>query len=190
MNGYRRLTQVDRIRIKDFLILGLSQTQIGTAKIFFLHFSYWREIMERGSAMKEEALYYHSRQPAGKLEIQPTKKMESEWDLSLAYSPGVAEPCRAIHKDSEKVFEYTGKGNLVAVVTNGTAVLGLGSIGPLAGKPVMEGKAVLFKKFAGINVFDIEIKTKDPKEFAGICKNLEPSFGGINLEDISAPGMF
>ena len=140
--------------------------------------------------MKEEALNYHSRQPAGKLEIQPTKKMESEWDLSLAYSPGVAEPCRAIQKDSEKVFEYTGKGNLVAVVTNGTAVLGLGSIGPLAGKPVMEGKAALFKKFAGINVFDIEIKTKDPKEFANICKNLEPSFGGINLEDISAPECF
>ena len=140
--------------------------------------------------MKEEALHYHRQKPSGKLEIQPTKKMESEWDLSLAYSPGVAEPCRMIHKDPDTVFEYTGKGNLVAVVTNGTAVLGLGSIGPLAGKPVMEGKAVLFKKFAGINVFDIEIKTKDPKEFVNICKNLEPSFGGINLEDISAPECF
>lgn len=140
--------------------------------------------------MKEEALYYHQQKPSGKLEIQPTKKLESEWDLSLAYSPGVAEPCRAIHKDSEAVFEYTGKGNLVAVITNGTAVLGLGAIGPLAGKPVMEGKAVLFKKFAGINVFDIEINTKDPKEFVNICKNLEPSFGGINLEDISAPECF
>ena len=140
--------------------------------------------------MKEEALYYHQKKPSGKLEIQPTKKLESEWDLSLAYSPGVAEPCREIHKNPQKVFDYTGKGNLVAVVTNGTAVLGLGSIGPLAGKPVMEGKAVLFKKFAGINVFDIEIKTKDPKEFVNICKNLEPSFGGINLEDISAPECF
>ena len=140
--------------------------------------------------MKEEALYYHKKKPSGKLEIQPTKKLESEWDLSLAYSPGVAEPCREIYKDPKKVFEYTGKGNLVAVITNGTAVLGLGSIGPLAGKPVMEGKAVLFKKFAGINVFDIEIKTKDPKEFVNICKNLEPSFGGINLEDISAPECF
>ena len=140
--------------------------------------------------MKEEALYYHKKKPSGKLEIQPTKKLESEWDLSLAYSPGVAEPCREIYKDPKKVFEYTGKGNLVAVITNGTAVLGLGSIGPLAGKPVMEGKAVLFKKFAGINVFDIEIKTKDSKEFVNICKNLEPSFGGINLEDISAPECF
>ena len=140
--------------------------------------------------MKDEALFYHQQKPPGKLEIHPTKKLESEWDLSLAYSPGVAEPCREIQKDWKKVFEYTGKGNLVAVVTNGTAVLGLGSIGPLASKPVMEGKAVLFKKFAGINVFDIEIKTKNVKEFVHICKNLEPSFGGINLEDISAPECF
>ena len=140
--------------------------------------------------MKDEALFYHQHSPPGKLEIQPTKKLESEWDLSLAYSPGVAEPCRKIQEDPKKVFDYTGKGNLVAVITNGTAVLGLGSIGPLAGKPVMEGKAVLFKKFAGINVFDIEIKTKNVKEFVNICKNLEPSFGGINLEDISAPECF
>ena len=143
--------------------------------------------------MREEdapALAYHRRAPAGKIEIQPVKKMESERDLSLAYSPGVAAPCRAIHHDPEKAFEYTGKGNLVAVVTNGTAVLGLGAIGPLAAKPVMEGKAALFKKFAGVNVFDIEIKTKDPKEFVSICKNLEPSFGGFNLEDISAPECF
>ena len=136
------------------------------------------------------ALAYHRRPPAGKIEIQPVKKMESERDLSLAYSPGVAAPCRAIHQDPEKAFEYTGKGNLVAVVTNGTAVLGLGAIGPLAAKPVMEGKAALFKKFAGVNVFDIEIKTKDPKEFVSVCKNLEPSFGGFNLEDISAPECF
>ena len=140
--------------------------------------------------MKEEALYYHKKNPSGKLEIQPTKKMDSDWQLSLAYSPGVAEPCKEIDKDPRKVFDYTGKGNLVAVISNGTAVLGLGSIGPLAAKPVMEGKAVLFKKFAGINVFDIEIKAQTIEEFVNVCKNLEPSFGGINLEDISAPECF
>ena len=140
--------------------------------------------------MKEEALHYHKKKPSGKLEIQPTKKMDSDWQLSLAYSPGVAEPCKEIHKDPAKVFDYTGKGNLVAVISNGTAVLGLGSIGPLSAKPVMEGKAVLFKKFAGINVFDIEIKAQTVEEFVSVCKNLEPSFGGINLEDISAPECF
>ena len=140
--------------------------------------------------MKKEALDYHKKQPAGKLEIQPTKKMDSDWQLSLAYSPGVAEPCKEIHKDASKVFDYTGRSNLVAVISNGTAVLGLGSIGPLAAKPVMEGKAVLFKKFAGINVFDIEIKAKTIEEFVTVCKNLEPTFGGINLEDISAPECF
>ena len=140
--------------------------------------------------MKEESLYYHKKKPAGKLEIQTTKKVESEWDLSLAYSPGVAEPCKEIHKDKRKVFDYTGKGNLVAVVSNGTAVLGLGDIGPLASKPVMEGKAVLFKKFSGINAFDIEIKTKNLEEFIQVCKNLEPTFGGINLEDIASPDCF
>ena len=140
--------------------------------------------------MKKEALHYHKKQPAGKLEIQPTKKMDSDWQLSLAYSPGVAEPCKEIHKDASKVFDYTGRSNLVAVISNGTAVLGLGSIGPLAAKPVMEGKAILFKKFAGINVFDIEIKAKTIEEFVTVCKNLEPTFGGINLEDISAPECF
>ena len=140
--------------------------------------------------MKEEALSYHKKKPAGKLEIKPTKKVDSEWDLSLAYSPGVAEPCKEIQKDKKKVFDYTGKGNLVAVISNGSAVLGLGNIGPLASKPVMEGKAVLFKKFAGIDVFDIEIKAKTVEEFVTVCKNLEPSFGGINLEDIAAPECF
>ena len=140
--------------------------------------------------MKVEALQYHKKKPSGKLEIQPTKKIDSEWQLSLAYSPGVAAPCREIYKHPEKVFDYTGKGNLVAVVSNGSAVLGLGSIGPLAAKPVMEGKAVLFKKFAGINVFDIEIKAKSIEEFVTVCKNLEPTFGGINLEDIAAPECF
>ena len=140
--------------------------------------------------MKDEALRYHKKKPEGKLEIQPTKKVDSEWQLSLAYSPGVAEPCKEIDKNPQTVFDYTGKGNLVAVVSNGTAVLGLGSIGPLAAKPVMEGKAVLFKKFAGINVFDIEIKAKTVEEFVTVCKNLEPTFGGINLEDIAAPECF
>ena len=140
--------------------------------------------------MKKEALDYHKKSPSGKLEIQPTKKMDSEWDLSLAYSPGVAEPCREIAKNKDLAFDYTAKGNLVAVVTNGSAVLGLGNIGPLAGKPVMEGKAVLFKKFAGIDAFDIEIKAQTVEEFVTVCKNLEPSFGGINLEDIAAPECF
>ena len=140
--------------------------------------------------MRDEALHYHKKKPAGKLEIQSTKKMDSEWQLSLAYSPGVAEPCKEIAKQPEKVFDYTGKGNLVAVVSNGSAVLGLGNIGPLAAKPVMEGKAVLFKKFAGINVFDIEIKARSVEEFVSVCKNLEPTFGGINLEDIAAPECF
>ena len=140
--------------------------------------------------MKEEALRYHKKNPAGKLEIHPTKKMDSEWQLSLAYSPGVAEPCKEIARDPKKVFDYTGKGNLVAVISNGSAVLGLGRIGPLAAKPVMEGKAVLFKKFAGINVFDIEIKAQSVEEFVTVCKSLEPSFGGINLEDIASPECF
>ena len=140
--------------------------------------------------MKVEALHYHKKEPSGKLEIQPTKKIDTEWQLSLAYSPGVAAPCQEIHKQPERVFDYTGKGNLVAVVSNGSAVLGLGAIGPLAAKPVMEGKAVLFKKFAGINVFDVEIKAKSIEEFVTVCKNLEPTFGGINLEDIAAPECF
>ena len=140
--------------------------------------------------MKKEALKYHKKKPEGKLEINPTKKMDSEWDLSLAYSPGVAEPCKEIHKDPSKVSDYTGRGNLIAVVSNGSAVLGLGDIGPLASKPVMEGKAVLFKKFADINVFDIELNAKTVKEFVQTCKSLEPTFSGINLEDIAAPECF
>ena len=140
--------------------------------------------------MKEDALHYHKKPPSGKLETVPTKKMDSEWDLSLAYSPGVAAPCNEIYRDKNCVFDYTGKGNLIAVVTNGSAVLGLGSIGPLAAKPVMEGKAVLFKKFAGINAFDMEINAKNPKEFIAFCKSLEPTVGGINLEDVAAPACF
>jgi len=111
-------------------------------------------------------------------------------DLSLAYSPGVAEPCREIHKNPDDVFKYTARGNLVAVVSNGTAVLGLGNIGPMAAKPVMEGKGVLFKRFAGIDVFDIEVASEDPQEVIRFCELLEPTVGGINLEDISAPACF
>jgi malate dehydrogenase (oxaloacetate-decarboxylating)(NADP+) len=139
---------------------------------------------------KEEALEYHSRERRGKLEVCTTKPCVTQKDLSLAYTPGVAEPCREIHKNIEDVFKYTAKGNLVAVVSNGTAVLGLGDIGPEAGKPVMEGKGVLFKRFADIDVFDIEIDSKDPDEIINIVKKLEPTFGGINLEDIKAPECF
>jgi malate dehydrogenase (oxaloacetate-decarboxylating)(NADP+) len=139
---------------------------------------------------REDALLYHSRHPSGKIEVNPTKNVSTQRDLSLAYSPGVAEPCLEIAADPLKVYDYTIKGNLVAVLTNGTAVLGLGNIGPEASKPVMEGKAVLFKKFAGINVFDIEINATTPDEFVQIAKALEPTFGGINLEDIKAPECF
>jgi len=138
----------------------------------------------------EEALEYHSRARTGKIEVIATKPCVTQRDLSLAYSPGVAEPCRVIHKDPESVYKYTAKGNLVAVVSNGTAVLGLGNIGPLAGKPVMEGKGVLFKRFADIDVFDIELNAKTPEEIIECCRMLEPTFGGINLEDISAPDCF
>ncbi|WP_061231749.1 malic enzyme-like NAD(P)-binding protein [Leptospira interrogans] len=124
------------------------------------------------------------------MEVVPTKPTEDSYDLSLAYSPGVAYPCLEIKDSPELVYEYTNKGNLVGIITNGTAILGLGDIGALAGKPVMEGKAVLFKKFAGIDVFDIEINTKDPDEFIRAVKLLEPTFGGINLEDIKAPESF
>jgi len=140
--------------------------------------------------MKEEALDYHSRGRKGKIEVIPTKPCVTQYDLTLAYSPGVAEPCREIHKNDDLVYEYTAKGNLVAVISNGTAVLGLGDIGPHAGKPVMEGKGVLFKRFADIDVFDIELKTKDPEEMVRVCQLLEPTFGGINLEDIKAPECF
>jgi malate dehydrogenase (oxaloacetate-decarboxylating)(NADP+) len=138
----------------------------------------------------EDALEYHSSAPAGKISITPTKPCLTQRDLSLAYSPGVAAPCLAIHKDPELVYKYTSKANLVAVVSNGTAVLGLGNIGAAAGKPVMEGKGVLFKRFADIDVYDIEIASEDPKEVIRTCQLLEPTFGGINLEDIKAPECF
>ncbi len=137
-----------------------------------------------------EALDYHSQGRKGKIEVTPTKPCLTSRDLSLAYTPGVAEPCREIHKNEEEVYKYTAKGNLVAVVSNGTAVLGLGDIGPSAGKPVMEGKGVLFKRFADIDVFDIELKTHDPQEIIKAVQLLEPTFGGINLEDIKAPECF
>lgn len=139
---------------------------------------------------KQDALNYHTQGKPGKIEVIPTKVLSSQLDLALAYSPGVAEPCKEIAKNKEDVYKYTAKGNLVGVITNGTAVLGLGNIGPDASKPVMEGKGVLFKKFAGIDVFDIEIDEEDPKEFIKIVKSLEPTFGGINLEDIKAPESF
>jgi malate dehydrogenase (oxaloacetate-decarboxylating)(NADP+) len=139
---------------------------------------------------KEQALEYHAKGRPGKIEVVPTKETKTQRDLSLAYSPGVAEPCNEIHANVENVYKYTAKGNLVAVITNGTAVLGLGDIGPEASKPVMEGKGVLFKIFADIDVFDIEINEKDPEKFVQIVKSLEPTFGGINLEDIKAPECF
>ncbi|TET72753.1 MAG: NADP-dependent malic enzyme, partial [Candidatus Aminicenantes bacterium] len=139
---------------------------------------------------KEEALEYHSRGRKGKIEVCSTKPCFTQRDLSLAYTPGVAEPCREIEKSPEEAYTYTAKGNLVAVVSNGTAVLGLGNIGALAGKPVMEGKGVLFKRFADIDVFDIEIDSEDPDEVIKVVKLLEPTFGGINLEDIKAPECF
>jgi malate dehydrogenase (oxaloacetate-decarboxylating)(NADP+) len=139
---------------------------------------------------KQQALEYHSKGRPGKIEVVPTKEAKTQRDLSLAYSPGVAEPCLEIAAHPEDVYKYTAKGNLVAVMSNGTAVLGLGDIGPEAGKPVMEGKAVLFKIFADIDVFDIEIAEKDPEKFVQIVKALEPTFGGINLEDIKSPECF
>ncbi len=137
-----------------------------------------------------EALDYHERGRPGKVEIRPTKPTATQADLSLAYTPGVAEPCRVIASDPDAAFRYTNRGNLVAVVSNGTAVLGLGNIGPLAGKPVMEGKAVLFKKFADIDVFDLEVASEDPEDVIRFCELLEPTVGGINLEDIRAPDCF
>ena len=139
---------------------------------------------------RQDALDYHSSSPAGKISITPSKPCYSQRDLSLAYTPGVAVPCLEIEKDPAQVYNYTAKGNLVAVVTNGSAVLGLGDIGPAAGKPVMEGKAVLFKRFADIDVFDLELATSDPREIIRTCQILEPTFGGINLEDIKAPECF
>ncbi|MCE2734525.1 MAG: NADP-dependent malic enzyme [Cyclobacteriaceae bacterium] len=139
---------------------------------------------------KQDALNYHMQGQPGKIEVVPTKVLSSQLDLALAYSPGVAEPCKEIAANKDDVYKYTSKGNLVAVISNGTAVLGLGDIGPEASKPVMEGKAVLFKKYAGIDSFDIEIDEKDPDAFIKIVKSLEPTFGGINLEDIKAPECF
>lgn len=142
------------------------------------------------SITEQEALRYHEYPYPGKIEVFPSKCYDNQRDLSLAYSPGVAYPCEKIKGSPDDVYRYTGKGNLVAVVSNGTAVLGLGNIGPLAGKPVMEGKALLFKVFAGIDCFDIELDAKDPDKFVEIVKALEPTFGGINLEDIKAPECF
>jgi malate dehydrogenase (oxaloacetate-decarboxylating)(NADP+) len=139
---------------------------------------------------KQDALDYHALGRPGKIEVIPTKNTKTQWDLSLAYSPGVAEPCKEIHKDVENVYKYTAKSNLVAVISNGTAVLGLGDIGPEASKPVMEGKGVLFKIFADIDVFDIELNCKGVDEFVQVVKALEPTFGGINLEDIKSPECF
>jgi malate dehydrogenase (oxaloacetate-decarboxylating)(NADP+) len=139
---------------------------------------------------REQALAYHSSGRPGKIKVVPTKPTVTQDDLSMAYSPGVAEPCREIARDPEEVFRYTAKGNLVAVVTNGTAVLGLGNLGALAGKPVMEGKGVLFKRFADIDVFDIEIASELPEDVIRVCQLIAPSFGGINLEDVRAPECF
>ena len=139
---------------------------------------------------KEEALLYHSEGRPGKIEVVPTKPYSTQKDLSLAYSPGVAEPCLAIKENPDDAYKYTAKGNLVAVISNGTAVLGLGNIGAMAGKPVMEGKGLLFKTFADIDVFDIEVNTKDTEQFIETVKNISVTFGGINLEDIKAPECF
>src|SRR5450631_1291937 len=138
----------------------------------------------------EDALEYHSSSPAGKLAVIPTKPCRTQRDLSLAYTPGVAVPCLEIERDPSLAYKYTAKANLVAVVSNGTAVLGLGNIGALAGKPVMEGKGVLFKRFADIDVFDIEVNETDIDKFCQVVKALEPTFGGVNLEDIKAPECF
>jgi malate dehydrogenase (oxaloacetate-decarboxylating)(NADP+) len=140
--------------------------------------------------LKKAALAYHAEPVPGKISVELTKPAETLWDLSLAYSPGVAEPCREIAKDPSLAYRYTGKGNLVAVISNGTALLGLGNMGGLASKPVMEGKALLFKRFAGINSVDIEVDTEDAEEFITTVANIADTFGGINLEDIRAPECF
>ena len=141
-------------------------------------------------SFRKAALDYHRLPQPGKLSVQPTKRMATQRDLALAYSPGVAAACEAIVDDPDNARLYTARGNLVGVISNGTAVLGLGNIGALAGKPVMEGKAVLFKKFAGIDVFDIEVDAADPARFCDVVAALEPTFGAINLEDIKAPECF
>jgi malate dehydrogenase (oxaloacetate-decarboxylating)(NADP+) len=142
------------------------------------------------SDKKQAALEYHEMGRPGKIAVVPTKPVSTQWDLSMAYTPGVAEPCRAIKDDPDAAFKYTARGNLVGVISNGTAVLGLGNLGALAGKPVMEGKGVLFKRFADIDVFDIEVDSEDPQEIIHFCRLLEPTLGGINLEDIKAPECF
>src|SRR5881227_1496589 len=139
---------------------------------------------------KQQALDYHNGPRPGKIEVTPTKPCRTQRDLSLAYTPGVAEPCLEIEKNPQDAFKYTGRGNLVAVISNGTAVLGLGDIGALAGKPVMEGKAVLFKRFADVDCIDLEVDTKDVDQFVNAVRYLGPTFGGINLEDIKAPECF
>src|SRR5687767_14617612 len=149
-----------------------------------------RKVSRRPSITDEEALEFHSMGKPGKIEINPTKPMATQRDLSLAYSPGVAVPVRAVAENPDAAYDYTAKGNLVAVITNGTAILGLGDLGALAAKPVMEGKAVLFKRFADVDSIDLEVDTKDVDEFIGAVRYLSPSFGGINLEDIKAPECF
>src|SRR5258705_13363814 len=139
---------------------------------------------------KNQALDYHFGERPGKIEVTPSKPCRTQRDLSLAYTPGVADPCLEIQKNPHDAYKYTARGNLVAVVSNGTAVLGLGDIGALAGKPVMEGKAVLFKRFADVDVFDLELATEDPNEVIRACQLMAPTFGGINLEDIRAPECF
>jgi malate dehydrogenase (oxaloacetate-decarboxylating)(NADP+) len=141
-------------------------------------------------SLRQAALDYHRLPKPGKIAVAPTKGLTNQRDLALAYSPGVAAACEEIVGDPNRAADYTARGNLIGVITNGTAVLGLGAIGPLAAKPVMEGKAVLFKKFAGIDVFDIEISERDPDRLVDIIASLEPTFGGINLEDIKAPECF
>ena len=149
-----------------------------------------RPVKTGASVTDQEALKFHSEGRPGKLEIVATKPMATQRDLSLAYSPGVAAPVKAIAEDPSKAFDYTDRGNMVAVITNGTAILGLGNLGALASKPVMEGKAVLFKRFADVDSIDLEVDTEDVDEFVNCVRFLGPSFGGINLEDIRAPDCF
>ncbi|MGZ5238093.1 MAG: malic enzyme-like NAD(P)-binding protein, partial [Caldimonas sp.] len=149
-----------------------------------------KKLSDAETALRDAALEYHRAPTRGKISVTPTKPLSNQRDLSLAYSPGVAYACLAIEKDPTLAAEYTSRANLVGVVTNGTAVLGLGDIGPLAGKPVMEGKGCLFKKFAGIDVFDIELAERDPDKLIEIIAALEPTLGGVNLEDIKAPECF
>ncbi|NCO69525.1 MAG: NADP-dependent malic enzyme, partial [Acidobacteria bacterium] len=146
--------------------------------------------MSSTKVTREDSLAYHTGKRHGKVAVVTTKPCQTQRDLSMAYTPGVADPCREIERDPALIYEYTNKGNLVAVISNGTAVLGLGDIGPGAGKPVMEGKGVLFKRFADIDVFDIEIDSHDPQEVIRFCQMIEPTLGGINLEDIKAPECF